>query len=620
MVTKIKENLFLYNAPAGSGKTTTLKKMIMNFHLKNPEEQYLCITFTNRAADEMKDEHSSEYVFSSTIHTFLSDFIKPYLELPEVIDLYFLLFKESIQERINNESNKYTSSLEKYRIEYNIEEISFELVRLNVKKLLYSETPFSSYLRGTLSHDDLINFACALFEKYPLLKKRITSNFSKIFIDEYQDTDEKVLYIFYNSVLDTICELYLFGDLMQQIYSSNNLFLQENSCYFQKINLNMNYRSSKEIVSCLNNIYNSEDFTQTSYIGESTLKPKIIISTDYEKDLNEILLKEPDLLELHLLNRDKYKNIGCENLYNSISKLERYKFGSKYSATDVLSKIEDNPDWLMNIFFKLEEMKTYFFEKNYGKVLELYKANSFFNKKKIIINVHSDKRKVYFFFDNLFKKTKENINIKEILLYLFENEIIVNFDYSELFLEYDTVLKCMYCEIEKIHNYIQQPKVSTQHGVKGESHESVVFISTDANTTPYVSISTFFKLFALGNVKYNEFEYQCRDYNLIIQNKHNNDDFLKSIIEFKNKYQGTLYYEVIGKSIIDSFIKNPNKTNFNKLSSVLYDKVFVAYKLFYVGCSRARKKLYVMVKKQMIADFEKEFILKMKSIGFELME
>ena len=178
----------------------------------------------------------------------------------------------------------------------------------------------------------------------------------------------------------------------------------------------------------------------------------------------------------------------------------------------------------------------------------------------------------------------------------------------------------MYYEIEKIHNYIQQPKVSTQHGVKGESHESVVFISADANTTPYVSMSTFFNLFALGDVKYNEFERQCRDYKLIIQNKHHNDDFVKSIVEFKNKYQGTLYYEVIGKSIIDNFIKNPNKTNFNKLSSVLYDKVFVAYKLFYVGCSRARKKLYVIVKKQMITNFEKEFISKMKSIGFEVIE
>ena len=47
MVDGIKENIFLVNAPAGSGKTTKIRKMI-EIHLReNPEDNILCITYTN---------------------------------------------------------------------------------------------------------------------------------------------------------------------------------------------------------------------------------------------------------------------------------------------------------------------------------------------------------------------------------------------------------------------------------------------------------------------------------------------------------------------------------------------------------------------------------------------
>ncbi|MDE5565402.1 MAG: hypothetical protein K2I77_00280, partial [Anaeroplasmataceae bacterium] len=61
----------------------------------------------------------------------------------------------------------------------------------------------------------------------------------------------------------------------------------------------------------------------------------------------------------------------------------------------------------------------------------------------------------------------------------------------------------------------------------------------------------------------------------------------------------------------------PTMSNQRKLSTVLFEKVFSAYKLFYVGCSRARKKLFVLVKKEMITGFETQFISKMKLMNFD---
>lgn len=63
MVNEINENIFLVNAPAGSGKTTTIRKMV-DKHLRTyKEDNILCITYTNRAAEELGKDIDSDRVF-----------------------------------------------------------------------------------------------------------------------------------------------------------------------------------------------------------------------------------------------------------------------------------------------------------------------------------------------------------------------------------------------------------------------------------------------------------------------------------------------------------------------------------------------------------------------------
>lgn len=60
MVNEINENIFLVNAPAGSGKTTTIRKMV-DKHLRTyKEDNILCITYTNRAAEELGKDIDSD--------------------------------------------------------------------------------------------------------------------------------------------------------------------------------------------------------------------------------------------------------------------------------------------------------------------------------------------------------------------------------------------------------------------------------------------------------------------------------------------------------------------------------------------------------------------------------
>lgn len=65
--------------------------------------------------------------------------------------------------------------------------LDYDMVRNNIKVLSYNESPFSSLYYGGLSHDDLIGFSKAIFNRYPVIKKRMTSKYQFIFIDEYQD-------------------------------------------------------------------------------------------------------------------------------------------------------------------------------------------------------------------------------------------------------------------------------------------------------------------------------------------------------------------------------------------------------------------------------------------------
>ena len=49
-------------------------------------------------------------------------------------------------------------------------------------------------------------------------------------------------------------------------------------------------------------------------------------------------------------------------------------------------------------------------------------------------------------------------------------------------------------EVVHVADYLCNPRVSTQHGVKGESHDSVVFVAEDSSNNPCVAMYRFFEM------------------------------------------------------------------------------------------------------------------------------
>ena len=650
MANAINNNMFLVNAPAGSGKTTFIKDKINEIVSNDKDCKILCITYTNRAADELISKINSKNVKISTIHSFVSEFFKIYFSNKDIIELYFETYKGDILDRINNISNDERNEIanQKYKEEHE-GNLSFEYLKNNTKSISYNELPFNSLYYGGLSHDALLSFAEILLDKYPIIKKRLSSLYKYIFIDEYQDTSANILRFFYNAVKDSQTTLFLCGDKMQQIYKNydgtfeNELSTFNNSDFL----LRTNYRSSQSIVTVLNNIYNDPSFVQeVSNIQKQGNKPQIYIAEDVNSTLNAIEDITPKILKLFIYNKDRFEKIGAKNLYEKVSDMEKYSFGSKNSPVDVLLTNDiDNPDPLFRLLFEINDFLKKYKLKQYGLLVQKInnKKSKIYNKELLKINKHEDKKNFQNLIEGIYSKYNEDILIIDFLKFLNDKQFLLNsvtenyFEDSEEN-EYLTVLEQSIEEFRKLCEYIENPKISTQHGVKGEGHDEVVFIAEDSTRNPYVRMYDFFELLAKNEVRYNEFEKFYYEYVKDIRNfeylnniklselkKDTYNQYVNSLNELlqslNQKYNNNVYYNFFFSDAYASYLSRPGVTKFN--NAVKINNIFgtlIAYKLFYVGCSRAKEILKVIVERSKIDSFYNEFKTKMQQLGFDIIE
>lgn len=650
MANAINNNMFLVNAPAGSGKTTFIKDKINEIVSNDKDCKILCITYTNRAADELISKINSKNVKISTIHSFISEFFKIYFSNKDIIELYFETYKGDILDRINNISNDERNEIanQKYKEEHE-GNLSFEYLKNNTKSISYNELPFNSLYYGGLSHDALLSFAEILLDKYPIIKKRLSSLYKYIFIDEYQDTSANILRFFYNAVKNSQTTLFLCGDKMQQIYKNydgtfeNELSTFNNSDFL----LRTNYRSSQSIVTVLNNIYNDPSFVQeVSNIQKQGNKPQIYIAEDVNLTLNAIEDITPKILKLFIYNKDRFEKIGAKNLYEKVSDMEKYSFGSKNSPVDVLLTNDiDNPDPLFRLLFEINDFLKKYKLKQYGLLVQKInnKKSKIYNKELLKINKHEDKKNFQNLIESIYSKYNEDILIIDFLKFLNDKQFLLNsvtenyFEGSEEN-EYLTVLEQSIEEFRKLCEYIENPKISTQHGVKGEGHDEVVFIAEDSTRNPYVRMYDFFELLAKNEVRYNEFEKFYYEYVKDIRNfeylnniklselkKDTYNQYVNSLNELlqnlNQKYNNNVYYNFFFSDAYASYLSRPGVTKFN--NAVKINNIFgtlIAYKLFYVGCSRAKEILKVIVERSKIDSFYNEFKTKMQQLGFDIIE
>lgn len=321
---------FIFDAGAGAGKTYALEKAIEHIlktegeNLKQRNQKILCITYTNSAKDEILNRlGQNSRVLVSTIHEFLWSFI--YLQqglltlehmkkvedelkkLKEKINgnpLHVKISKSEFKSKILDEkflavfhnhyldnSDDFRNSIENYdayfskylknvknfrEIVTNINKkeklkITLKQIKENKgKKIIYNPKQNRDKLENyIISHDTLLLYCKNIIVNNTLLKRLFSDRYPYILVDEYQDTDEKVI-----SVIDSVREysnnkhknfvVAFFGDSVQKIYSSGIGKLPQEMKY-KKIVKKFNRRSSRQIVGLIEKIRNDNFGQQSIY-------------------------------------------------------------------------------------------------------------------------------------------------------------------------------------------------------------------------------------------------------------------------------------------------------------------------------------------------------------------
>lgn len=290
---------FILQGGAGSGKTESLKELLLYIKQTYPDKRVICITHTNAAVDEIISRVGDRYPIS-TIHAFIYGLIGDYKKnIKEVIaELFFVPqmvrseqtgdildkdYKKAEHDKYKKIYEKYVSKLyiirkenadkvvgkreyDKDPITYNrllnekIDELNSQIAEIisekDYSKIYYNETSFNSMSDLSYGHDGLLLIFDLLFKAFPLLGKIIADKYDYLFIDEYQDTRAEVLQDLLTLPSKYGLTIGLFGDGMQSIYEDGvgNVDTYVRDSVLRAIPKVDNFRCSYEVIEVINRL------------------------------------------------------------------------------------------------------------------------------------------------------------------------------------------------------------------------------------------------------------------------------------------------------------------------------------------------------------------------------
>ena len=272
------EGPLLILAGAGSGKTKTLTHRIANLiqHGVRPEE-ILALTFTNKAAREMRERLASllgmhnSYTFMPWMGTFHSICVK--ILRREAINVglteKFIIYDTSDRQTLIKHAMKRLSISDKKikakAVEAAIsnaknqgqdpDDLAAEASYPNQRDIakIYKEYESERKKADAVDFDDLLLYVARLFQNRPDIRKKWQKHFRHILIDEYQDTNH-IQYQIVKLLVDEKQNICVVGDDWQSIYSwrgadfTNILNFEHDFPGAKVIKLEQNYRSTQNIL------------------------------------------------------------------------------------------------------------------------------------------------------------------------------------------------------------------------------------------------------------------------------------------------------------------------------------------------------------------------------------
>ena len=335
-------------AGAGSGKTRVLTyKIAYLVHLGLAPQSILALTFTNKAAREMKEriaaitgDQTARRLWMGTFHSIFSRILRyeaEHIGYPSNFTIYDTTDSKSLLKAIIKEmqldDKVYRLGMVQSRISnaknalvtWKAYEQSKELMQHDIDskvpllREIYKRYQNRCQQAGAMDFDDLLLQTNILFRDHPQVLEKYRSFFQFVLVDEYQDTN-----FAQHLIVQRLCEQHrricVVGDDAQSIYSFRGANI-DNILQFKNqypgcriFKLERNYRSTQNIVNAANSlIHKNKEQIHKNVYSEKEEGSKVRISasySDYEEGyavasaINELRLrKDYDYVDFAILYR-----------------------------------------------------------------------------------------------------------------------------------------------------------------------------------------------------------------------------------------------------------------------------------------------------------------------------
>lgn len=297
-----KEGALLVEAGPGSGKTRVLIERIKKLLFSSKRGRVLALTFSNLAADELKErlgedgsfEEQLDRVNAGTIHSFCLDLVQSRGNLIGLGSDMVLFENEEDRKSVLKDVFLENPQLKDYLAQqqdksYTMQH-SLQLIAEQKKKFVLPEdcsicSPFPliyyEYNRklidqNAMDFDDILFFAYRILIENPNVVHMYNSLYCYICIDEAQDLNFAQYQVIKALCGDDFNNVMMVGDVNQSIYGFNGSdsdFMTKNFITdFSPVvyTLNENYRSAKRIVEFANRLEQYDSVTNYVYNGELT--------------------------------------------------------------------------------------------------------------------------------------------------------------------------------------------------------------------------------------------------------------------------------------------------------------------------------------------------------------
>jgi len=501
-------------AGAGSGKTRVLVYKVINIikSKKALSHEIVMITFTNKAASEMKRRIENVSLgFIGTFHSFCAMILRRNAHLIG-IDNSFVIYDDNDQENLIKQIIK-EYPIKKNPASYYLNRISaaknsligpdrflkiFSDYKAEETAEIYNKYQKKLKENQAFDFDDLIMKTVELFMKQSQVLERYQDKFKFLLVDEFQDTNY-AQYVLTRILGEKYKNVTVVGDFSQSIYSWRGANIQNLESFKQDFPetktfyLEENYRSTQNILDFAHKVISKNQTHPVLELFTKNLKGEEIIFQEANTEQDEAVFIAEEI-ERKLINHT-YSDFAVLYRTNAQSRIIEEAF-LHYGTPYVLiggtrfyerKEIKDVLSYLRLLINSTESVSAERIQK-LGKKrwLEFKTAYEELKDEAKELNTNDLIEKVFektHYLDFYDPENEEDYsrleNIKEL------KSVALNFPKLENFLEQVALVESEYFEKEKLNKNKEGVKLMTLHQAKGLEFAIVFIVGVEEGILPH---------------------------------------------------------------------------------------------------------------------------------------